>query len=326
MLLKYLEREAPGDEPTRHFKTLCVALWYPASGVCMILSERLKRAIGAAVLIAAMAGSLLAQTPLSPQEKMVRLRIAGDQRLLVQKVVKSACFVMADVNAQTNAEDALEAVTAFERNARVLRQGGDTPALGPEVHDEILQHLTALDEIWYSFGPAARQVMSGDLHSVPVQQLTSLNPTALDEVDAMIVQMGERYPAATFSAEQIASTMTLAVRQSMLVQKAVKELCFYALDVNAAQMQAGLAQSIAEFEEGMVAMELGDFDRGIIDPPGLAAIRQVMDMKETWDQLRPLLDTALSGQPVSRADLETASDRAMALHLLTEGMIELYLQ
>lgn len=292
----------------------------------MILSERLTKGFGAVALGVVIAGSVWAETPLSPQETMVRLRIAGDQRLLVQKVVKSTCLVMADVNAHKNAEDALVAVTAFERNAQVLRKGGGTPALRPEVHDEILQHLTALDEIWYSFGPAARQVMSGDLHSVPVQQLTALNPAALEQLDAMIVQMSESYPAATFSSEQIASTMTLAVRQSMLVQKAIKELCFYALDVNAAPMQAGLAQSIAQFEEGMVAMELGDFDRGIIDPPGLAAIRQVMDMKGTWDQLRPLLDRALSGMTVSRADLEVASDHAMALHLLTEGMIELYLK
>lgn len=259
-------------------------------------------------------------------DALARIKVAAEQRTLVQTMAKSTCFLMADVMPQAQAEQAFIASMMFDDNAAALRNGQAEGITDPEADPQILGHLDQLDELWQVFAPASRQVMSGDFHAVPVQQLISLDPVVSGTLETLVVDVAQTYRARMVTRQDMISTVTHAAGQSMLVRKAVKELCYIGIDLTPGRMRTALRTSIDSFETILAAMELGDFDLEIADPPSLAAIKQVMEMKDLWARLRPLLEQGLQAEAVAGQTLVEAAALGDEMVGLTDGMVVLYLE
>ena len=279
-----------------------------------------------AICLAALGGSVLrADLQAQQSDALARIKIAAQQRALVQTMAKSTCYLMADISPQMQAEQAFIASVVFEENITALRSGEAEGIVAAENDATILADLDRVEEVWRTFGPASRQVMSGDFHTVPVQQLIALNPLVAAHLETLVSHVATTYKERLVTRQDMISTVTHAAGQSMLARKAVKELCYIGLDLLPAEMRADLVQSIERFEQIMAAMEMGDYDMGIVDPPSLAAIKQVMAMKDLWAELRPLLDHGVKSGEIDRETLVQAAALSDEMVALTDGMVALYL-
>ncbi|MCV3271160.1 hypothetical protein [Roseobacter sinensis] len=271
-------------------------------------------------------GAAFADAQAQHADALARIKAAAHQRALFQTMAKSTCFLMAGVAPQLQAEQAFIASMMFDDNAAALRSGQGEGIAGPESDPVILAGLDGIDTQWATFAPASRQVMSGDFHAIPVQQLIRLDPVVSSNLEALVEQVAETYRTRLVTRQEMVRTISQAAGQSMLVRKAAKALCYIGIDLSQARMRDELAHAIDRFETILTAMEFGDFDLEIVDPPTLAAIKQVMEMKDVWTRLRPLLERGLGDQPVGRETLTEVAALTDEMAGLTDGMVALYLE
>ncbi|GFE49865.1 hypothetical protein So717_16180 [Roseobacter cerasinus] len=286
---------------------------------------RFTAAIAAAL---ATIGSAFAAADLQQQhaDALARIKTAAQQRTLAQTMAKSTCYLMAGVSPQMQAEQAFMASMMFDDNASALLSGGAEGITLPESDASTLAALARISEVWAVFAPASRQVMSGDFHAVPVQQLISLDPVVTGHLEDVLLLLDGVYRQRLVTRQEMVNTVIHAAGQSMLARKAMKELCYITIDLMRARMQQDLRTTIDQFDRVLAAMETGDFDLGIADPPNLAAIKQVMEIKTLWAELRPVLERGLLPEPPDREILAQAAELGDSIVALTDGMLALYLE
>lgn len=283
----------------------------------------------AAIAVALVTGGS-AISAADPQDQhadaLARIKAGAEQRTLAQTMAKSTCYLMAGVSPQLQAEQAFMASMVFDDNAAALISGGAGAITGPESDAAVLAELAHINEAWAIFAPASRQVMSGDFHAVPVQQLISLDPVIAGHLDDAVQLLDNIYRDRLVTRKEMVSTLIHAAGQSMLARRATKELCYITIDLLRTRMQQGLRRTIEEFDRVLAAMETGDFDLEIMDPPNLAAIKQVMEIKALWAELRPMLERGLQPEPPDRKTLAEAAELGDQIVALTDGMLALYLE
>ncbi|WP_300058288.1 hypothetical protein [uncultured Roseobacter sp.] len=281
---------------------------------------------GLAGLLALLGPAVLADVQARQADALARIKAATEQRTLLQTMAKSTCYLMAGVAPQLQAEQAFIASMMFDDNTAALRDGQVEGLTEEDIDAQILSELDRIDQVWRTLAPATRQVMSGDFHAVPVQQLITLTPVAAAHLDALVVRVAEVYYARMVTRGELISTITHATGQSMLMRKAIKEFCYVGIDLMRDEMRGGLGQSIEAFERILDAMETGDFDLEIVDPPGLAALGQMMEIRNVWTDLRPLLERGLQEAPIGPEMLAEVAKMGDEMVALTDGMVLLYLQ
>ena len=191
-------------------------------------------------LIASSVTSAFGDVIADERETWARISLAGTQRMLAQQIARSTCYVMTGVKTSYFTTEATTAADAFERNIHALEHG--SPEFGLSVEDDAgaRQSLTDVYDVWTTFGPAARQVMAGDFHAVPVRQLIRLDGPITARLEASSMKIEDVHRDKLIARKQLASTINVASRQQMLIMKVAKLYCLIALDIDRDQMLAEL--------------------------------------------------------------------------------------
>ena len=268
----------------------------------------------------------IASELLAEQRAIVRLQVAAKQRYFVQSVAKSGCFALTAHNPKGNAEQASRSITNFDRSNEILISGDSALDLGPEEDEATLQAIVEMQANWQTFSAATRQIASGDWHSVPIAQVLRLNPVILDEVGAAVQLIMTTHTGDLATQKKYAATINIAGRQRMLVQKAAKEICFIALDIDTDRMRETLLETIDTFEVSLYALENGDYDMSVIDPPSLAVLVKVSEVRALWDSYRATIERITQSAEPSFEDVAFVEQTSEPLYQLSDELVGLYIK
>ena len=260
------------------------------------------------------------------QRAIDRINIAARQRFLVQQISKSTCFAMSSHNPADNGANAWTALDTFNASFDVLIQGSPDQGLEAEKNAAALAALDASRSNWTTFEAATRQIVSGDWHSVPVAQVLNLNDMVLSDVNKAVDQIIETHTKHLTTRKAFAATVNIAGRQRMLVQKAAKEMCFISLEIEQDSMRADLVQTTDLFEASLNALENGDYDMSVIDPPSLAVLVKISEVRALWKKYRVILDKVTSGDPPNADEVAFIETKSESLYRLSDDLVALYLK
>ena len=136
------------------------------------------------VLICAQVPALWAQTLVSAApagDGSDRINIAGRQRMLTQRMAKSICFVLLDVDKVVQRVTAENAALEFDKKLAALQFGSREHALSAESDPEAKRALAQVAETSRTLTISVRQLAAGDLNSAAVRLVIDLNLPTLTQ-------------------------------------------------------------------------------------------------------------------------------------------------
>ncbi len=258
------------------------------------------------------------------QRAIARINIAARQRYLVQSVAKSGCFALTKHRPQQSASEAWLRIIDFDASFQTLLEGNPELDVLPEKNADVIAAIASTELNWFTFRAATQQIISGDWHSVPMRQLIDLNGTVLSEVNAAVDQLIETHSSDLYTQKAYAATVNVAGRQRMLVQKAAKEMCFISLGIAEDAMRASLAETVDLFGVSLDALENGNFDMSVIDPPSLAVLSKISEVRVLWDMYRDPLEAAAHGAAPPFEDVAFIEETSGQLYALSDELVSLY--
>ena len=263
--------------------------------------------IAAVAAVAAIAWTpLLAEAPNAVIEKE-RLDLAGRERMLIQRIVKSSCFVLSNIDTEHYAESAIKDTDMFETTLANLISGAPERNWAPESDPNVLAQMQDTYAKWTALRPAALQVSHGDMMSFAVSQIIRDTDNTVVAMNAAVTKMANA-GGANGADPRISKTLNAAGKQRMLTQKIAKEFCFLHNDVGAEMHRELLTETVATFETTLDKLLGADELTGeFIAPPSPQTELHLKAAKRIWQDLSPLMHRAIEGQKTSRADLENVA-------------------
>lgn len=252
-----------------------------------------------------------------------RLDLAGRERMLIQRIVKSSCYVLSDGRSTAIAERVVKDTGMFEETLRSLIDGSDALGWAPEENDRVLAALNGAYSKWDSLRPAALQVAHGDMASVAVMQIVTQTDDAVAAMNNAVTELQKANAVAGVD-PRVSLTLNLAGRQRMLSQKVAKEFCFVYNDVSTEAMRASLTKSMSLFEETLSGLQNATYEGdGFVPPPADGAIL-LHQVNGTWSRLQPFLAAAANGESVTHDDLEEVMSLTDTLLSQTAATVKAY--
>jgi hypothetical protein len=221
------------------------------------------------------------------------INAAGMQRALTQKMCKQLLLAVLGVDAADNLAHLEASRRQFGETQAGLRSGD--PALGlPDVPDaEILQALSAVDELWPVFDAVLGKGLGADAKATAevVARVETVELALLAATDKVTDAYQKAAAGRTFS--MLAVTFNSAARQRMLLQKISKEFLLIAYGHEVEQNRRNLKQSAADFDATLKALMKGDAERFVMTPPNLDIRTQLAQVYRHWrDFLTPITAVA----------------------------------
>ncbi|WP_159975914.1 type IV pili methyl-accepting chemotaxis transducer N-terminal domain-containing protein [Roseobacter cerasinus] len=217
-----------------------------------------------------------------------RMNLAGRERMLTQQLTRNACFVMAGVAPDRFAQRTQENVEDFNRVLVGLRDGDAELGLLPETDPGVLAALDDIEALWEQFRPAAQQISAGDFHTIPMEQLVSLNMATLKQMHETVMAMADIYTNDNMSPDLL-KTVAVAGRQRMLSQKVSKEVCFKIIGLDGLGASDLVEATIQDFDDAMARLMTGSEADGILPPPNEATLAQLQVTNATWQEFKQLV-------------------------------------
>lgn len=258
-------------------------------GICLILTPLTVSATSAA------------KFEISSVQAGKIIDVAGRQRMLSQRMTKSACLTVAGVNYEANYSDMIAAHNDFLRAHAGLRRGSVELGILPVTMENAVAEMQIVDAQWRVVSPFIGQlansgtISGNDLFALDHHSLV-LTASTGETVGTII----EGY-ATSFEDVSLAQTITMDIagRQRMLSQKMVKELCMMTVMGLAAD---DLENTIGMFEASMSALISGYPEAGIM-PPNATVRAKLVEAESLWVALKPIAKAACEGDIPSAENL-----------------------
>lgn len=269
--------------------------------------------VATAVLTGGLGVQAIASEVLPEQDAKNRINLSGRQRMLTQQIARNACFVMAGIDAERFAAKADAAIRQFSVTLAGLRQGNENLQLLPESNQDVLDELAKVEALWRTLGAASQQIVAGDLHSVPMRQMVTLNMETMRTMNVAVKQIEKSYGSDILPAD-LAYTINLAGRQRMLSQKVAKEACFYMIGLTHVASLEQIDETMSEFEAVMDLLLTGAPDQQIIAPPNRRLKKQLERTSKAWTGFKTLMIRAKLDKEMTqgeRVQMANMSDQVL---------------
>lgn len=259
-------------------------------------------------LVLLFAGSAWAEESLGQ-----RIDVAGQQRMLSQRIARAACFISIDVDVATHRQILSDSVAQFQTSLVHLTDGGGAFDLPPETDRRAKLRLRKMSMAWKSFGALLPPLLSdAPLPDGHIERLSELSNDLLTESNNLVSALEKRARDAGDSIDpQIAKLVNVSGRQRMLIQKVGKEACL--LQSRRAQSAdardtSDLLTAMGLFEASAFGLSFGSTLLEIPVPPTLDLETDGFLNWQVWVLLSSTLsvvdETALTSQELSELALE----------------------
>ncbi|MEP6020308.1 MAG: type IV pili methyl-accepting chemotaxis transducer N-terminal domain-containing protein [Paracoccaceae bacterium] len=236
-----------------------------------------------------------------------RLDLAGRERMLIQRIVKSSCLVLSNIDTEHYAASAIKDTDLFETTLADLIAGSPERNWAPERNPKALAQMQDTYAKWSTLRPAALQVSHGDLMAFAVFQIVKDTDKTVTAMNAAVSDIANAMGQKGVD-PKISKTLNAAGKQRMLSQKLAKEFCFLHNDVNAEMHRELLIDTAATFEKTLDSLLNSDAVTGeFIAPPTPQTELHLTNAKRIWQDLSPIMQHAIDGEETTLTDLENVA-------------------
>jgi len=254
-----------------------------------------------------------------------RISLAARQRMLSQRMAKSACLSMVSVDAEVEARRAHDAATSFDEMLVSFAEGNAEQGVLKETYPDVRAGLARTAALSSGLTASVRQIAAGDLHTVVVWLMVSRNVPALTEMNATMELMEAHYGTAQID-PGIAAAIVLAGRQGMLSQKMVKELCFLSIGIGGADVREALADTVDVFDTALHRLFRGGKDGALGGKPKPKQRGQLRAVKKSWKPMKQMLEEVVGGGEITEEILRDAARQSEVVLQEADALVLLYTQ
>jgi len=269
-------------------------------------SKRFIRAamsVAVAFSVSAPLGAPAYAQSLNANEAKTRVNIAGRERMLIQRVVKSACFSSLGVERLQYREALGDAENLFEGALVALQDGDQNLGLGAEESDDLLAQFAVISAEWSDVANIADTAVSPKgISLIGLQTLDALGLDMLTKADAVVHSISNTYGQQLEDLPLILSiTIDVAGRQRMLSQKMAKEFCLIDAGVATEENRANLAESIRVFNATLAGLQSG-LPGMVISAPNYDIRQKLREVASLWAPINTVLQAVVDGGEITDED------------------------
>lgn len=259
-----------------------------------MFAQKILAGLGLTIAIWATPTVILAQSDITDVEAVRVLDIAGHQRMLSERVVKSACLSVAEINFSANFDDLRQAFDEYKTAHYGILNGSEALGIRASTFEDVTSALSIVSDDLTAFAPYVEgMVNSGGISVVDLNNMNERGLTVLASMTKTTDTLARVY-GESLDSLSVGETLTLNIagRQRMLSQKMVKEMCL--MHVNGTR-SSSVEGTVALFDASLNALVSGFPGAGIIAPPNQAVSDRLAEVVSIWANLKPIADQAANG-------------------------------
>lgn len=243
-----------------------------------------------------------AQTVATP-ETLMRIDIAGRQRMLTQRISKAACFLQNGINVEIHETMVQGSFALFATSHDALQFGNENLGLLPETTGSVLAAMAQVNTRWVEFFPYVLSIIEGgEVSAGDMEKLDANGLALLADMHQAVLSITHNYSEANSEVSLMATTMAdIPGRQRMLSQKAAKLFCLVDSGIEVTQNMARLTETEALFTNTLNALINGM--PGLVSPPPNALVHdKLLEVQAAWAAPKSVLDNVINGEEISDMD------------------------
>ena len=290
-----------------------IFLRFPADSAVITLAA----AISVAIAVTFPDRPASAQTKIEPKLDISRkLNLASRQAMLSQLMAKASCFTTLGADATTQLNELRFAHHLFDETLLETRSGSILQNTRPVVDEDIVPLLDDIDVLWEKYGPA---VLARDEATV-----ASLDSALLGKLIEIVARFEKKYGEIAPGSAEISAGLNVSRHQRVLTQKASKEFCFVAANIDPAGNRDRLKATMALLKTTWRSLSTGNPSLGLTPAPVGEIDDQIARVNALWARLGPIFLGAADGAaPSPEETAEAARQTAEVMHF-TNLVVQLY--
>jgi len=262
---------------------------------------------------------------INASEAKTRINIAGRERMLIQRVVKSACFSSLGIERAAYRAELVETEDLFEQSLLALQNGDPALGLRPENAPGILAELEVVSMEWGKVASLADVAVSP--RGISIEGLYSLDALGLDllaKANAAVQTISQTYVEQLDELPLIVSvSLDIAGRQRMLSQKMAKEFCLIDAGVTPADNRANLAETISVFNATLAGLQNG-LPGMVIPAPNYDIRQKLLEVEHLWAPVDAVLQAVADGGQITDADRKAVVENMEAVLAAMNEAVGMY--
>ncbi len=271
----------------------------------------MKETLRAAVLSGSIAVTLAAVPAAAADVNNNRsFTLAGRQLLLIERMTNSALMAALRVKASPSLNAIHWSRARFDRMQSDLRQGNPYLGLDATARPEILEKLDYADLRWRQYDAIFGKIVKSG--KVSQAELTALTASHANTAEAL-GQMVDSYEYFVYGGRNhsILSTTINGTGQLRASTQLVLRRLMLAVYHNYAELERELlAQATKDFDQKINGLIHGNPELRLLPAATLDIKDQLTAVHQMWKEVRPILDAAAAGQPVTKDQIATVAKYA----------------
>ncbi len=258
-------------------------------------------------------------------EAKTRINTAGRERMLVQRVVKSACFSSLGIERAAYRAEMVETENLFEQSLLALQNGDPALGLRRETAPEILAELEVVSMEWAKVASLADVAVSP--RGISVEGLSSLDALGLNllaKTNAAVQTISQTYVEQLEDLPLIVSvSLDIAGRQRMLSQKMAKEFCLIDAGVAPSDNRTNLAETIGIFNATLAGLQNG-LPGMVIPAPNYDIRQKLLEVARLWAPVDAVLQAVAEGGEITDEDRKAIVENMEAVLVAMNEAVGMY--
>jgi len=279
------------------------------------------RAISGSLKIAGMVSIvLLILAPPAAEAKTRNIQsftLAERQLLLIERMTNSALLAILEVDASPRLQSIHWSRDRFAKMQTNLLKGNPHLGLRPTTEPKILETLDKTELQWRRYNSVFEKIVkSGTVSETQISILAERHANTIEAL-RQTVQSYRYFVNGGQHHSILSSTINGTGRLRASAQLVLRKLMMAAHNKYAKEERQKLADSTREFDETINGLIDGDPGRGLVAAATHEIKRELLKVRVMWNNVRPILDAAASGHPVSKDRIaivaRSADDMAVTL-------------
>lgn len=261
----------------------------------------------------------------SANEAKTRVNIAGRERMLIQRVVKSACFSTLGIERLAYRAEMIETQALFAQSLIALQKGDPTLGLSAETSPQILAQLEVIAMEWDSVASLADVAISpAGISTEGLYSLDALGLNLLAKASGAVQSISQSYAEQAEELPLIVSvSLDIAGRQRMLSQKMAKEFCMIDAGVTPSDNRANLAETIGVFNATLEGLQNG-LSGMVIPAPNYDIRQKLLEVARLWAPIDAVLQAVAKGGEITDEDRRAVVENLEAVLVAMDEAVGMY--